>query len=260
MRLFFTRRWLLFLVAVGVLAYGCWLLGQWQFGRLHDREDRNEIAASNMHADPVPLRTVLSTTDAVAKTQEWTRVTATGEYVVEDTIVVRYQTRDGRGGVDVVTPLRLDDGTGVLVNRGWIGVDRAEDAREQAPAPPAGQVTVVGWVRGDGDGSSTKPNNGSVRAISSLAIAETTNYPLVQGFLELDSETPPPAESLAPVELPGMGKGPHFFYGLQWWFFGALAVGGFIYLAIDEVRKSRRALNPPAGSPGRDEVSAAPPE
>ena len=54
--------------------------------------------------------------------------------------------------------------------------------------------------------------------------------------------------ALAPVELPELDNGPHFFYGLQWWFFGVLALFGFGYLAWDERRK-----RPGAGE--RDDVS-----
>lgn len=241
MRLLFTRRWLLFFVVVIALGYGCLWLGEWQFGRLHDREARNDIARANMHAEPVPLIDVLTTTSAVRKSQEWTRITVTGRYQPADTVVVRYQTRDGNGGVDLVTPLRLDDGTAVIVDRGWFESEDIEKARADAPAPPPGEVTVTGWVRADGTGSSTKPANGSVRAISSRAIGTTLDYPLVQGFVDAQSESPAPATALVPVEEPDLGNGPHFFYGLQWWFFGCLAVGGFIYLAYDEIKKARLA-------------------
>ena len=44
------------------------------------------------------------------------------------------------------------------------------------------------------------------------------------------------------AELPDLGNGPHFFYGLQWWFFGLLAVFGFFYLAYDEW--TRRGAQP----------------
>ena len=41
-------------------------------------------------------------------------------------------------------------------------------------------------------------------------------------------------------ELPDdTSDGPHFFYGLQWWFFGALAIFGFFYLAWDEAKQRR---------------------
>jgi cytochrome oxidase assembly protein ShyY1 len=41
------------------------------------------------------------------------------------------------------------------------------------------------------------------------------------------------------AERPDLSNGPHFFYGLQWWFFAALAVFGFGYLAWDERKKLR---------------------
>jgi hypothetical protein len=65
------------------------------------------------------------------------------------------------------------------------------------------------------------------------------------GFVDVQRETPPPARTLAHAELPDLGNGPHFFYGLQWWFFGALAVFGFGYLAYDERRKLQRARSMP---------------
>ncbi len=46
------------------------------------------------------------------------------------------------------------------------------------------------------------------------------------------------------MELPELNNGPHFFYGLQWWFFGVLAVFGFCYLAFDEWRSGRRDEEP----------------
>ncbi len=65
------------------------------------------------------------------------------------------------------------------------------------------------------------------------------------GFVELEGEDGQPAASLEPVELPELDNGPHFFYGLQWWFFGVLAVFGFCYLAYDEWRSRRRGEEEP---------------
>jgi cytochrome oxidase assembly protein ShyY1 len=244
MRFLFTRRWLLFLAAVGVLAYGCLWLGEWQFSRLHDREHRNAEAHANLAMEPVPVDQVLSAGEDVTRADEWSRVTMTGTYRPGDTVVVRYQTRDGAAGVDVVTPLLLGDGTGVLVDRGWLPTENVGDALASAPAPPPGQVTVTGWTRSDATGDSTHVDDGSVRAISSRAIGEDLGYPLLRGFVDADTETPAPAEALVRAELPDLGEGPHFFYGLQWWFFGLLAIFGFGYLAYDERRKSRGSDRP----------------
>ena len=64
-------------------------------------------------------------------------------------------------------------------------------------------------------------------------------YPLFGGFLELARQSPRADQPLAAVELPEINDGPHFFYGLQWWFFGLLAIGGFVYLVYDEWRQRR---------------------
>ena len=62
---------------------------------------------------------------------------------------------------------------------------------------------------------------------------------MLGGWVDLRSESPEPATPLQPVELPELDNGPHFFYGLQWWFFGALAIFGFFYLIYDEWRGGR---------------------
>src|SRR5688572_24731130 len=102
------------------MALGAWRLGEWQFDRLHDREQRNEWTRTNLAADPAPVEDVLSVDAAVDPDQEWLRVRATGEYDAAATVVVRYQTRDGKSGVDLVTPLVTDAGATLLVNRGWV--------------------------------------------------------------------------------------------------------------------------------------------
>ena len=71
-------------------------------------------------------------------------VTATGTYAVEDTVIVRYRTRDGASGVDVVVPLVTADGTALLVDRGWMATDNRGADVADVPAPPSGEVTVTG--------------------------------------------------------------------------------------------------------------------
>jgi cytochrome oxidase assembly protein ShyY1 len=235
-RFLFSRRWVLFALAVGVLAYGCVRLGEWQFQRLHDRQQSNEWVRTNLESDPVPVSDVMAVGGRVDADQEWMRVKATGEYEEAATVVVRYQTRDGRSGVDVVTPLVTPDGTALLVDRGWVAAGNTGSAPDRLPAPPPGTVDVVGFVRADATGRGVEVEDGSTRAISSVSIGRTLDRPVYAGFVDAETETPPPAEEVVRAELPDLGEGPHLFYGLQWWFFGLLAVFGFGYLAWDERR------------------------
>ena len=239
-RFLLSRRWFLFFGVVVVLAYLAFRLGEWQFDRLSERENRNAVTAQNLDAAAVPVEDVLAVDRPVAARDEWRRVEARGEYAAEETVVVRYQTRDGQAGVDVVTPLRTEDGTALLVNRGWLATGNVGTTRPDLPEPPSGTVTVTGWVRADATGSASEVADRSTRAISSAAIGQTLPFPVYRGFVELDEEDPAPAEPLGKVETPDLGEGPHFFYGLQWWFFGALALFGFGYLVWDERRRMLR--------------------
>ncbi|GAB2741666.1 SURF1 family cytochrome oxidase biogenesis protein [Nocardioides pakistanensis] len=244
MRFLLSRRWILFLAAVVVLAYLAFRLGEWQFDRLDQREQRNAVTERNLDAAPVPVSQVLGVDEPVDPTEEWRHVTARGQYVDEETVVVRYQTRDGQSGVDVVTPLVTDDGTALLVNRGWLATGNVGTTRPDVPAAPSGEVSVTGWVRADATGDSTAVADRSTRAISSEAIGATLPFPVYSGFIELDEQDPPAAEPLQKVEQPDLGEGPHFFYGLQWWFFAALAIFGFGYLVWDERRRLRNRRQP----------------
>ena len=158
-------------------------------------------------------------------------------------MIVRYRTRDGASGVDVVVPLVTADGTALLVDRGWVATDNSGADAAEVPAPPSGEVTVTGWVRADATGDSATVSTGSTggtlstRAISSEEIGPALDREVYGGFVDLRSEDPAPQTALEPAELPELDNGPHFFYGLQWWFFGVLALFGFGYLAWDEWRK-----------------------
>jgi cytochrome oxidase assembly protein ShyY1 len=235
--MFLSRRWALFALAVVMLAALAAVLGRWQFDRLHDREQRNEWTRTNLAAEPAPVEDVMAVGEPVEPRAEWLRVTASGVYDEEATVVVRYQTREGKSGVDLVTPLVTDTGTALLVDRGWLGTGNTGTLPAELPAPPEGRVEVVGWLRADATGRGTSVADRSTRAVSSVEIGATLDRPVYAGFVDLESESPAPAEPLVPAELPDLGEGPHLFYGIQWWFFAALAVFGFFYLAWDEWRR-----------------------
>lgn len=243
-----SRRWILFAVAVALLAYGCWWLGEWQFSRLEERRDKNAHVSRNLELPPAPVDRVLGVGEEVAPDEHWRKVRATGTYLVDEQVAVRYQTRDGRAGVDVVTPLRVDGGDALLlVDRGWLATENTGSAAPELPEPPSGTVTLVGWVRPDATGDSIAVDSGSTRAISSDAIGATLDAPVYDGWVDLATQRPESAQPLERTELPDLSEGPHFFYGLQWWFFAALAVFGFGYLAFDERRKRHDRGGGPRG-------------
>ena len=265
-RFLLSRRWLLFALAIVVVGVATWWLGNWQFDRLDDRKERNAVVRANEDKPPAPVADVLGPGEEVAEDDEWRQVTATGTYATDETVIVRYRSNDGASGVDVVVPLVTSEGPALLVDRGFLRTDNKPVDRSEVPEPPAGEVTVTGWVRADGTGDSTAVNDRSTRAVSSERIGAALGREVFGGFVELRSEDPEPTESLVPVELPELDNGPHFFYGLQWWFFGLLALFGFGYLAYDEWRngprgprkaQSARSMPPSTGSIDPDTNDAA---
>ena len=240
-RFLLSRRWVSFAVIVVLLAGLAWWLGEWQFGRLHDRQGRNDVVRTNEARPPAPVADVLSPDRDADEADEWRRIEATGTYDTDNTVIVRYRSNDdGAPGVDVVVPLVTDSGVAVVVDRGFLDTDARSPDVGDVPQPPTGEVTVVGWVRVNGTGSSTAVDDLSTRAISSDTIGDAIGRPVYDGFVDAISENGQPIDDLAARDLPELDNGPHFFYGLQWWFFGVLAVFGFGYLAYDERRGGPR--------------------
>jgi cytochrome oxidase assembly protein ShyY1 len=249
LRFLLTRRWLLLLLTVVLLAYACLLLGRWQWHRLEDKKAGNAIIRANEDAAPLPADQVLRHGVDPPDDAQYAVVSATGTYDASKTVIVRYQTRDGNPGVDVVVPLMTASGTALLVDRGWFATSNQglTDA-SQVPAPPTGRVSITGWVRQNAGGSSTEVVNASTRAVSSTAIEPAIGVPTYGGFVQLLTESPEPATPLTGADPPDLSNGPHFFYALQWWFFGILALFGYGYLAGEELtgRAAQRRAQQPA--------------
>jgi cytochrome oxidase assembly protein ShyY1 len=260
-RFLVSRRWLVFLLVVLLLAYLCLILGRWQWHRLTARKASNAIVRTNEAAAPAPVDQVLRRGVNPPDTDEYKVVSATGTYDPAKTVIVRYQTSDqGEPGADAVVPLVTSSGSALLVDRGWFATaNQGSVDPGEVPAPPSGTVTVTGYVRQDADGGSTQVVDSSTRAVSSSAIEPAIGVPVYGGWVDLRSESPAASVPLEPAGLPDLSNGPHFFYALQWWFFGLLALFGFGYLAWEEAtgRADRRRAQQPAKRAPQPAMTAA---
>jgi cytochrome oxidase assembly protein ShyY1 len=110
-----------------------------------------------------------------------------------------------------------------------------------APAPPTGEVTVVGHVRRNERGrrAATAPAGNQVRLINSDAIAVTLPYEIESGYIGLLTVQPEQQGGFQPIQLPDLSEGPHFWYAVQWFLFTAIGVAGIVVFIRGDLRARR---------------------
>ncbi len=250
-RVLLTPRW----IAGHLLALGLVVLfvnlGFWQLRRLDERREYVTQVTERAELPPVDLRTALQ-----GELLEYRPVTATGEFDPSEEVLLRGRSLGGQPGYNVLTPLLLDDGTAVLVERGWVSYGTESVPVVDAP-PPAGTVTVTGRLRAPdaptpGTVGPRDPEEGELTQTYYAdpdRLQPQMPYDLVPAYVELTSVAPPhPQDSPLPLPEPELGEGPHLGYAIQWFSFAAIGIVGYYFLMRHVVRGERAA--PDAG--GRD--------
>jgi cytochrome oxidase assembly protein ShyY1 len=247
-RFLLTPRWLALHVLVLVLIPAFVFLGNWQFGRFEERSATSARTSANLEAAPVPLARLDTVSGRVPESVTYRPVTATGRYDAAKELLVRRRTQNAQVGYYVITPLITPEGA-VLVNRGWVKAGATADTRPDVPPPPTGDVTVTGRLRPAETEATTGLENrpglppGQILLVDTADIGKTLPYPLFGGFVELTDQRPQPAAAPEPVPAPDPGGagGLNLAYGVQWWLFIAVAVGGWALLIRREAHDLRQA-------------------
>ena len=231
-------RWALLIMFVAVLGVIFVNLGEWQLDRLAQRKERNATTITNEQKPVQPYEQVF--THPITDADQWQRVEARGTFDPEHQFVLRYRNNGDADGYEVVTPLRTATGA-VLVDRGFIPLERGARIPAVAPAPPTGEVTVLGHVRRDEKGrrAAITPAGNQMRLINSEAIAATLPYPIASGYIGLLTVQPEQQGGLQPIQLPELSEGPHFWYAVQWFMFTAVAVAGIVVFIRSDLRARR---------------------
>lgn len=244
LRLYFSRRWwwttLLMLLAVGVMIR----LGIWQLDRLAGRRAFNQHVRLMQAANPLDLNAV---TDPSALTgMEYRAAFASGVYDFDSQIALRNQYwGDPEGiaeyGYHLFTPLILEDGRAVLVDRGWIPADYADPASwsafDDAPAASVTGILRLFLAEGEMGGGvpDPAPAPGETRRVWNFLDLDLLQLqipsPLLPVYLQqapAEAEQSLPYKALPELELT---EGPHLGYALQWFFYAGLVFFGYpVYL------------------------------
>jgi cytochrome oxidase assembly protein ShyY1 len=245
-RFLLTRQWVIVTLVALALIPTMIELGFWQWHRHFDRVASNQRIEDALDAGPVPVGSLTRPGARVDRDLYYRHVTARGVFEADREVVVRRRTNaDDRVGYHVLTPLRLDDGRYLLVNRGWVPADDRQTKFPEIPAPPGGEVTVTGRLMADQttEASGIKdlddlPDR-QVMLISSESEAERLGAEVLGGYVELVSPAP---RAGSPELIPGPdhdGIGNHMAYAIQWWLFTAGVPVGWVVLVRRELRERR---------------------
>ncbi|WP_233189199.1 SURF1 family protein [Subtercola sp. Z020] len=238
-----TRRWIGFTLAAVLFAIACAFLANWQFDRGREATANNATVAANFAAEPVPLEQALPSLGSYDPSQNWQRVTVSGVYVADDELVVRNRSNGGENGFEVLTPLRLADGSLFVVDRGWVAPSAGDPlAPGPVAAPATGTVTVAAQLRPSEAAGGTGASTGNqVATIALPRVQEKIGGDVYTGAYGMLVGQFPAATGLAPLQttMPTEDVGTHYSYMIQWL---AFALIGFLALGL-AARNVYRQLN-----------------
>lgn len=220
-----STSWLMTLLTVAAVA-GFVQLGRWQW---HRAEGKRALAtafnAGNAVASELGSR-------SAAALPRYTQVRVHGSYDPQHQFLLENMSHDGQAGYQVLTPLRIDDGRVLLVNRGWLPLTHS---RREPPAvaidgeigvAPAGKlddlpVPGIALGRLPPQAGASWPKLTSFPKMADLSAA--LSQPLEARQLLLNPDEP--HGYLRDWHVGGIGPERHIAYAIQWWGFAALALG-----------------------------------
>ena len=224
------RRWPVLVAALIAFAILCGL-GTWQVQRLHWKEGLLASIAERTSAEPLPLDRIerqLGETGDV----DYQPVTLRGRFVHSGERHF-FTTWDGDSGFNVYTPLLLDDGRTIFVNRGFVPYDM-KDAQKRRQGEVDGEVEITGLARNrlyEKPGRFL-PENDPVKNIFYWkdldAMAATSGLPAESRFLQffVDANDAPnpgglPKGGVTLIEMPNN----HLQYAVTWYGLAAALAG-----------------------------------
>jgi cytochrome oxidase assembly protein ShyY1 len=146
--------------------------------------------------------------------------------------------------MNVLTPLLLDDGRAIIINRGFIALSATP------PPAPAGVVKVVGVLRSTEERSTgqAREASGELTEFFRLDIdrlQQQIDPELLNVALVAEVSEPADSSTLLPVSPPELSEGSHLSYAIQWLIFSVAVIVGWV-LAVRKSIASRVQSAPSA--------------
>ncbi|MFY9330485.1 MAG: SURF1 family protein [Candidatus Nanopelagicales bacterium] len=239
-----SRRWQGFTALVVVAIVGFGLLSSWQWQRAEEERQAKNLLVAQTQQEPIDLDAALDQPAALtAEADLYRPVETTGRYLPEATVLVRQRPLDGRNGLWVVSAFVTETGRLIWVNRGWMPATAASTTVIDAPAPPAGEITIDGRLRltevqrevaDDLPAGQVRWVDTEVLAARTIDLtnADTTVLPV---YLEAVSSNVGEPDLLR-LPLPEIDETQNVSYAVQWLIFAAIALTGWFYFLRREAK------------------------
>jgi len=209
--------------------------GQWQHRRMVEKEAlRSQFDAASAAA---PAALPPDATDWTA--WRYRPLNISGSFDAARQIFIDNKVEDGHAGYHVVTPLLMNDGRVVLVDRGWIAVGETR-TRIPAATPPVGAVTVRGRLNIPTPNYIELTHDAPAGAV--WQNLDPARFSAASGL----SVLPIVVEQTAPIEAddklvrnwpaPDFGIERHRIYMVQWYLFAATAAGLWLFFNLRRAR------------------------
>lgn len=226
------------LVAVAVTAR----LGVWQLDRAAQKTALQRAIDERAALPPLAADALATSADDAAA-QHHRRVVLRGHWVREHTVYLENRQMDQRPGFFVVTPLRLADGSAVLVQRGWLPRDAQDRTRIAPVRDDAGQLELVGRIAPpparlyEFDPAAT----GRIRQNLDIeSFARETGLSLRPlSVLQLDTPAFDGDGLRRQWPLPVVDVHKHYGYAFQWFALAALITGLYVWFQLVQPRRRR---------------------
>jgi surfeit locus 1 family protein len=255
---------LIVLVAALAAMLGTARLGLWQLDRAAQKTSLQQ-ALERQRALPALEASALPADLAAADVAPLVHraVLLAGTWRADASVYLDNRQMNGVPGFFVLTPLALDDGRVVLVQRGWTPRDPADRTRIAAPPPPAGRVEIAGRIAAEPsrlfEFAPAAEASGPIRQNLDLAaFARERSLKLLPLVVVQEEGTARPPTLGQPVDdglkrqwpVPASDVHKHYGYAFQWFALSALVLGLYVWFQLLRPRLRRQAVALPGGADG----------
>ncbi|KAK7465348.1 surf-like protein [Stygiomarasmius scandens] len=239
------------MLVVGFIPFFTFGLGTWQLYRLKWKINLIDELEEKLQLQPLSLPRRINL-DVIPEFV-FRKVIMKGEWDHEHTMLLTPRVREGVHGAHVVTPLKRENGTTILVDRGFVSNEFAQDMAFQKDE---GEVEVLGMLRTSQKRNSFTPDNlpeenkwfwTDVEGMANYAGGEKANVQPVfveqifeghAGDAALYVEKGIPVGRPATVDL----RNAHLSYVITWYGLSALTSFMFVRMLLKRRRSGVRRL------------------